>query len=45
MELNGESYRLQASQARQRRARAARQTVTAGPQNNDLDTDEVSSSR
>ncbi len=42
--LNGESYRLKASQARQRRARAARQTVTAGPQGNDLDTDEVGSS-
>ncbi len=32
--LNGESYRLKASQSRQRRARAARQAATAGPQSN-----------
>jgi hypothetical protein len=45
LQLNGESYRLKASQARQRRARAARQTVTAGPQGGDLNTNEAGSSR
>jgi DNA replication protein DnaC len=44
LQLNGESYRLKASQARQRRARATRQTVTAGPQGGDLNTNEVGSS-
>lgn len=44
LQLNGESYRLKASQARQRSARATRQTVTAGPQGGDLNTDEVASS-
>ena len=44
LQLNGESYRLKASQARQRRARTGRQTVPAGPQSGDLNTNEVGSS-
>ncbi len=42
LQLNGESYRLKASQARQRRARAARQAATDSQENADPETGEVS---
>ena len=43
LQLNGESYRLKASQSRQRRARAARQAATDSQESADPETGEVSS--
>jgi hypothetical protein len=42
LQLNGESYRLKASQSRQRRARAARQAPPAGDESGGLDTGDLS---
>lgn len=43
LQLNGESYRLKASQSQQRRARTARQAAAAGPESDDPDTGKASS--
>jgi DNA replication protein DnaC len=43
LQLNGESYRLKASQSQQHRARTAQQAAAAGPQSDDPDTGKASS--